>query len=422
METGRKDATFGGMERAFSTKAMMQYDAFLRSARGEPIILPWKETPQTTNEKKKRKRLSRKNNRTWGLWATLPDNLLLSVMLLLNIVDYFAFSGVCRSWRSVATKWRDYYMERQKPLVVVKSKHAKKSCFLYNVFQGEKYKALLPNLRGNVFVGISCGYVVTLDRNSGFWLINLMTRHQLRFPLLPEDKMYIVDTDFYSLLVKSTRRSRFFMFAFSSFSNYVLLSQDGGKRWKVFTLPHITMGIADLKVFEKKIYVLSFRAQYICVMDPSSGEVKPFKTNIRIERHCVSTQLVILHNQLCMRTVSWLNSNRDYEKNLLYRLDMTKMVWVQKEEMGKYSLFADHWNATAVDASDWGSSNCICSIGSSWNSLLRFRSLANIWSLSLLGHDKSLAKVPIVWNACDQLIPYFWYFPGQSYNTVDCVD
>lgn len=178
--------------------------------------------PQTTTENKKPKRFSRKNNRTSGLWATLPDNLLVSVKLLLNVVDYFAVSGVCRSWRSVGTNWRDYYMERQKPLVVVKSKHATKSCFLYNVFEGEKYKALLPNLRGNLFVGLSCGYVITLDKNSGFWLINLMTRHELRFPLLPEDKMHIVDTDFCSLLIKSTRFSRFCMLAYSSLQNFLL--------------------------------------------------------------------------------------------------------------------------------------------------------------------------------------------------------
>lgn len=128
-------------------------------------------------------------------------------------------------------------MERQKPLVVVKSKRAIKSCFLYNVFEGEQYKALLPNLRDKLFLGLSCGYVITLDTNSGFWLINLMTRHELRFPLLPEDIMHFVHLDFSSLLVKSTRLSQVCMVAFSSSDNFLLLAQAGGIRWKVYTLP-----------------------------------------------------------------------------------------------------------------------------------------------------------------------------------------
>lgn len=184
----------------------------------------------------------------------------------------------------------------------------------------------------------------------------------------------------------------------------------------------ITTGIADVKVFEKKIYVLSARAQQVCAWDICAGEIDLFEANFGIQGNCVLSQLVILDNQLCMRTVLWSNSDRDYEHNILYRLDMTKKEWVKIEDMGKYSLFVDHWSATAVDASDWGAGNCICSIGSSWSSVSSLRSLANIWSLSFLYHSKRLAKVPIVWNRKDQLIPFFWYFPRQSYNTIDCVD
>lgn len=163
------------------------------------------------------------------------------------------------------------------------------------------------------------------------------------------------------------------------------------------------------------------KAEHICIYDLSTAETKLFKANIRIQGDRVLTKLVILDNGVCVKTVLWSNSNGNYEKTVLLGLDTTKVVWVKIEEMGKYSLFVDHWNATPVDASDWGAGNCICSLGSSQSSQSSLRSLANIWSLSLLGHDKRLAKVPIVWNGHDQLIPYFWYFPCQSYN-IDCVD
>lgn len=112
---------------------------------------------------------------------------------------------------------------------------------------------------------------------------------------------------------------------------------DAGKSWKVCTLPNITAGIADVKVFEKKIYILTVKSQHICVWDISAGKLKVFKSNIRIPGDRVLTQLVILDNQLCMRTVLW-SSNGDCEMNLFSQLDMTKMVWVKKEEMGKIFL------------------------------------------------------------------------------------
>lgn len=105
-------------------------------------------------------------------------------------------------------------MERQKPLVVVRPQNTKRSCILYDMFDGKAYKAMFPDMRGKSFVGLSSGFLITVDRNKEFWLVNLMTRHELRFPVLPRNLSDINRVEFRTMLFQSTRLSRIFFGSF----------------------------------------------------------------------------------------------------------------------------------------------------------------------------------------------------------------
>lgn len=199
---------------------------------------PPRKPPQATDKRRKRRKTRRRlESSVWGPWDLLPSDLLVRIMLKLDIIDYFSFSGVCRSWRLVTINFRKYYMERQQPLVVVRPKKTKRSCILYNMFDGKEYKAMLPDLCCKHFVGLSSGYLITIDRNMEFWLVNLMTRHELRFPVLPRNLGNIDKCDIRPVLFQSTRLSRFFMVLFVTKLNYLLLSESGASSWQVYFLP-----------------------------------------------------------------------------------------------------------------------------------------------------------------------------------------
>ena len=192
-----------------------------------------RKAPRTVKQGRKRKRTCRRSGDTvWGAWGILPVELLVSILVKLSIVDYLSFSGVCKSWRSASIAFRKYCMERQQPLVVVRPKYSKKSCVLYNMFDLKSYKTMLPDLPCKKLMGLSCGYLITIDRNLGFWLVNLMTKHELRFPVLPGHMGRITCFEFSALLFQSTRLSETFMVLFSRTENYILLSKSGGSSWQ----------------------------------------------------------------------------------------------------------------------------------------------------------------------------------------------
>ncbi|KAK1357184.1 hypothetical protein POM88_050440 [Heracleum sosnowskyi] len=143
MEVDRRP-NIGGMEKAFSKNIMMRLVEFFA---GRLIVDMFGEAPPTTKQRRKRKKTCRRlDNRDWGVWDFLPNELLVSVLMKLSVIDYISFSGVCRSWRSTSIDIHKLFMERQQPLVVVRPRYSKKSCVLYNMFDGKSWKTMLPDL------------------------------------------------------------------------------------------------------------------------------------------------------------------------------------------------------------------------------------------------------------------------------------
>ncbi|KAM0050206.1 putative F-box protein [Helianthus debilis subsp. tardiflorus] len=51
-------------------------------------------------------------------WPNLNPYLLSSMMMQLRWVDYIAFSGVCKSWRSLAHSEKNKFMSSKQPMSV----------------------------------------------------------------------------------------------------------------------------------------------------------------------------------------------------------------------------------------------------------------------------------------------------------------
>ena len=97
--------------------------------------------------RKKKKMVDNSNRRPW---SELPDALLYMITKLLGTIDYLMFGCVCRAWRLYAVANRQEFMASQPPLVMFMPNRSKRACCFYNIFDGRKYKAKLPNVVGQI--------------------------------------------------------------------------------------------------------------------------------------------------------------------------------------------------------------------------------------------------------------------------------
>nr|XP_017235410.1 PREDICTED: uncharacterized protein LOC108209152 isoform X2 [Daucus carota subsp. sativus] len=365
----------GGMEKAFSMNVMTLLVKFFA---GHSIRL--RIPAPTKKQGRKRKQIcSRSGDRVWGAWDSLPNELLLLILMKLNIIDYLAFSGVCRSWRSAATDIRKSFMERLQPLVFARSRYAKKACVLYNIFDSQNCKSMLPSMPRKYLWGLSSGYLITYDKNMGFWLVNLMTRHEMHYPVLSESSYRFFDFTPRAVLLRLTRLSRIFMIIFSEKHNFLLMSESGSSSWQEYLLPNTSAGIADVKVLDGKIFVLTCDAHFGEFNPRADPVVKLYNCNIPI--------------QLPSRSILQLVTS----DNKIYMI----------HDLGSKSLFLSVYNSALVDTTGWGAGNCVCFLQNT------------IGKCSFFHLDgRRLATIPAVWDCYVRL--YFWVFPGESWD-ISCV-
>nr|KAJ0208887.1 hypothetical protein LSAT_V11C400174270 [Lactuca sativa] len=83
-------------------------------------------------------------------WSGLNHDVLLLVMMQLNVVDFVALSGVCKSWRSFALR----FLASRPPMLIRISNHPyTKECYCHpEDIEGRKFKTLLPHSADTKFI------------------------------------------------------------------------------------------------------------------------------------------------------------------------------------------------------------------------------------------------------------------------------
>ncbi|CAH1448979.1 unnamed protein product [Lactuca virosa] len=185
-------------------------------------------------------------------WSDLDHNVLLLVMMRLGFVDFFAFSRVCKSWRSFAISNRKTFMASIPPMsVCIFMKDNEDDCYYYlKDFEGRKFKPILSHLAERICVGSTCGYLVLFSRKTrNFWLVNPITRHELHFPNFPGDISVGLDRIRTILVFSPSIPGWVFVMLYENIVFYTV----GKEKWN-----HVssTIPILDLHFFEGKIYTL----------------------------------------------------------------------------------------------------------------------------------------------------------------------
>ncbi|KAJ0836911.1 putative F-box domain-containing protein [Helianthus annuus] len=122
------------------------------------------------------KSLKSSDNNGLSSLSNLDHDLLLPIMMDLGPLDFLAFSGVCKSWRSLAFAHLNKFMGSRRPMSVSFSTSTNNDCYLED-FEGRKFKTILPNSTVSICVGLTCGYLIFFRSiTCEFWLVNPLTR------------------------------------------------------------------------------------------------------------------------------------------------------------------------------------------------------------------------------------------------------
>ncbi|CAH1419407.1 unnamed protein product [Lactuca virosa] len=83
-------------------------------------------------------------------WSNLNHDVLFLVMMELGMVDFLAFGGVCKSWRSFAVSNKNMFMASKPPMKTCIDPHDNNKDFYFYMedFQGRRFKTIIPHSAG----------------------------------------------------------------------------------------------------------------------------------------------------------------------------------------------------------------------------------------------------------------------------------
>ncbi|KAL7591876.1 hypothetical protein Lser_V15G32992 [Lactuca serriola] len=137
----------------------------------------------STRKRKKRKSFKTFDKGDVAPWSYVNHDVLFLVMMQLRVVDFVAFSGVCKSWRAFALYNKKTFMASKPPMRIF-FEHYSDNTMLWCLkdFEGRNFRTIVPDSQGRKCVGCTCGYLIlTRGKTHDFWLVNPITRHELYF-------------------------------------------------------------------------------------------------------------------------------------------------------------------------------------------------------------------------------------------------
>ncbi|KAL7591160.1 hypothetical protein Lser_V15G32978 [Lactuca serriola] len=299
-----------------------------------------------------RKRFKNFDHNGVASWSDVNHDVLLLVMMQLGFIDFFAFSGVCKSWRSFAISNRNMFMASKPPMkICIRPLHVNKedSYYFLKDLKERRFKTIIPHSSDRIYFGLTCGYLA-LFRNEtrDFWLVNPITKHELHFPNYP---LYVgaLEVSLRGILVFSPSISGWVFVVLHR--KKVYFSIEGKQGWNHVSSAIPTSYILDLHVLKGKIYSIH--------MDFSLCELR-LDQNQNLKWTLLETKNYPKPNMIPPLFVSWGEklymiwlSSSSPEK--LMELDFDEMKWVSKEKtIGEYVFFVSKFNScVAVKQESW---------------------------------------------------------------------
>ncbi|KAL7591395.1 uncharacterized protein LOC111883902 [Lactuca sativa] len=285
-------------------------------------------------------------------WSDVNHDMLFIVMMKLGVVDFLAFSRVCKSWRSFAVSNRNMFMVSKPPMKIrfglLDNKEDYYCCF--EDFEGKRFKTILPHSAGRTCVGLTCGYFIYFSTETrDFWLVNPITSHELHFPDYP---LYVgVDEDrIKAILVFSPSISGWvFVVLRTTLSGYrarktkISYYITGKRGWN-----HVSsaLPILDLHVFKGKMYTLhthcSLGELRLNLNSKCKGKWRSLETKSFLKLDMFKPRLVSSNEKLYV--MHWVSRPKK-----VMELDFGEMKWVLPDKtIQEYAIFYSYLKSCVV--------------------------------------------------------------------------
>ncbi|KAL7591159.1 hypothetical protein Lser_V15G32979 [Lactuca serriola] len=282
-------------------------------------------------------------------WSDLNHDVLFLVMMQLGFVDFFAFSGVCKSWRSLALSRRSIYMASIPPMSIRSGSGNQDSYWHLKDFKKKTCKTIIPDSAGRRCFGLTCGYLILFSKETrDFLLVNPITRHELRFP-------------FYPLYVRAYESIRAILVFSPSVSGWVFVvlnkklsfCMEGKRGWN-----HVssTLPIIGLQYFKGKIYTLHTDLSVCELRLDLNGKRKWMLFESKN-----FTKPDISHPELVSSGEKLYLTCEYSEQDKVLELDIGEMKWVSPEKtIGEYAFFlSSGWkkSSAAIRPESWAAAH-----------------------------------------------------------------
>ncbi|CAH1435876.1 unnamed protein product [Lactuca virosa] len=257
-------------------------------------------------------------------WSYLNHDMLLLVMMKLGVIDFVAFSGVCKSWRSVALSNRKSFMASKPPMLTrISGELNKDKKFRLEDHEGRKFKTINPHSVDWYYKGLTSCYLILFRFNTKeYWLVNPITRHELIFPPIPWE----TDYGSRSVLVFSPSISKMVFVVLAQKQIWFSIADEG--TWNHVSSFDLKF-CRDLHVFKGKIYTVDTNNFNLCEfrLNPEPKVTLLETKNLPEDPRILLPQLVS-----CGENLYVMGSSVYAEKFNVFKLDFGEMEWVHFED------------------------------------------------------------------------------------------
>ncbi|KAL7605998.1 hypothetical protein Lser_V15G15954 [Lactuca serriola] len=261
--------------------------------------------------------------------ADLNHDVLFLVMMQLRFIDFLAFSGVCKSWRSFAHSNRNKFMASRPPMLMWIHYFSDKNEYCLEDFQERRFKTLFPRSSHRGCVGLTYGYIILFSwETKDFWLVNPITKHELYFPCVPNFDPRFMREGARAVLVFSTSISGWVFVMTYRLSDKIWFCIHGKGGWN-----HVssTFPILDLHAFKGKIYALNNDwGLYEMSLNPQHPKLTLLEINNCLKSRFLRPKLVSLAGEK-LYVIDHI-PGKDGDLYRVQELDFGKMKWVLQEE------------------------------------------------------------------------------------------
>ncbi|KAH7840742.1 hypothetical protein Vadar_020986 [Vaccinium darrowii] len=320
-----------------------------------------------------------------GNWAELPEDLLvLTAKRIALFEDFLSFSGVCRSWRSVAIN--DHFRgSEQIPWLMLSEKDKPDERQFVSLRKGGVIRKInLPEARGKRCLE-SLGWFVTISEDGDMSLLHPFTRAKINLPHVTTFKYYDLDSLEYICSKKDCMKNHhgFIQKAVLSScpkesNDYVLVViytgcgilafwRPGDKSWT-----DVEAGITSFSdvIFHKGLFYGVIRGGMVFAFDPwGSNPTRPWLVLLRGPRMGGTAYIVKSAGVVLMIFPKYESTVIDYEEvdywvcgfKVFECILGETWVCVDKTSLGDNALFLGDNASISVDASRFPviKANCI---------------------------------------------------------------